>query len=158
MKAKKGIILLALACFCFLSALHGICCASPKAEAEAVIISKTDFQALKESNRKQGEALKESEVALKEAGKALNESNTALTEARKELNESKTQIAELKAALNGSESAENSIAKANEYLQNTRLEFQAREREHERTEAALRNKITAWQIVAALLGVGLAFS
>lgn len=47
--------------------------------------------------------------------------------------------------------ANSSITKANESLQNTRLEFQKNEKAHEKTEKSLKNRITAWQIIAGLL-------
>ena len=106
--------------------------------------------------------LRESKTQIADLQAALMGSESETAALMIELQQQQQETAKLKERLQAleaeSKTAENSIAKANEYLQNTRLEFQAREREHERTEAALKNKLTAWQIVAALLGVGLAFS
>lgn len=130
-------------------------------------------EALTESNRalsevrqeltaseEQVRALQEQSATLKEQ---LRASQEALTISQNEavqlssaLTAQRSEIAQLKERLTGlgseSENAESASQRANESLQNTRLEFQKNEQEHARREKRLNNKITAWQIIAVILG------
>ena len=92
----------------------------------------------------------------------LSESRAALTESQQQtaqlLNElqkqkQETQTLNLKwgELQSYADRANSSITKANESLQNTRMEFQQSEKAHEKAEKTLNNKITAWQIIAGLL-------
>lgn len=169
--------ILALSLFSLLFfADFGICSAAPKAEEETITILKSDWIALQENNRQQKIALEESNRELSEARKALNASQIALSEAvnslevsqmtsseaqeklillwneyeaqGREIERLKKELAEQKKE---SLTAYESIARANQFLQDTREEIRENERRHAEIEGALRNRITAWQIVAALL-------
>ena len=50
-----------------------------------------------------------------------------------------------------SQAAGNSLAEAQKYLDDTRTEFLKNEKAHEKTERGLKNRIKAWQAVAAIL-------
>nr|WP_304097723.1 hypothetical protein [Mitsuokella multacida] len=115
-------------------------------------------------------ALETSQTALTEAKTTLTASQAetqtlrqALTESQqetkalqKELSQQKEQTQQLQSQLQTlkikSTSAENSIAEAQKSLDDTRAEFLKTEKAHERTENRLKNRIKAWQIVAAICG------
>lgn len=116
------------------------------------------------------QALTESTAALQTTQKELEQSKTelqtlrqALTASQKETSELLTNLQTQKAETQRlrqqlttlqeqSATAANSIETAQKYLDDTRAEILANEKAHEKTEKALKNKITAWQIVAAILG------
>ena len=50
-----------------------------------------------------------------------------------------------------SKAAGNPLAEAQKYLDDTRAEFLKNEKAHEKTERGLKNRIKAWQAVAAIL-------
>lgn len=116
------------------------------------------------------QALTESTAALQTTQKELEQSKTelqtlrqALTASQKETSELLTNLQMQKAETQRlrqqlttlqeqSATAANSIETAQKYLDDTRAEILANEKAHEKTDKALKNKITAWQIVAAILG------
>lgn len=130
-------------------------------------------QALKQSETALETASKQltaSQTALTQAKTQLMESNrqiatlrTALTASQNEtarlqllLTQQKAETEMLRQNLNelqqASETASDSIAQANQSLQNTRAEFRKNEAEHAKTEKRLKRQKTAWQIVAVFLG------
>ncbi|WP_315452232.1 hypothetical protein [uncultured Selenomonas sp.] len=161
---------------------YGVCAATPNPQESTVSMSSEDLTRLSEISRAQEKALRESAQDLMTARAALNESNEALTKAKQELAASqetlthsrqetaqllnelsaqRQEIAALKQRLNAlsseSQNAESALQRANESLQNTRLEFRKNEEEHARRERHLKNKIIVWQVVAVILG-GVALS
>lgn len=184
MRKRKILSVLALLFFAwaFLSPVYGACSPYQTETQNTVTVSKADLMKLGENNKKQREALMQSQTALEKAKAQLNESKQALQIASEQLSmsqesltASKQETAELLMRLKQqqeetkqlkeqlttlqtrSESASSLIAKANLSLQNTRAEFLENEKEHERTEKKLKNRITAWQIVAVFLGGAAAF-
>ena len=181
-KVKKCImpVLLAVCCLCFSSV--GFCFQA--ADAETVIVSKTDWERLKQNNAAQKRALEELWTELLEARAARNESNQALLEARSLLeasqmtsdemmqkflllsNESqmqKEEIAKLKkdlaAVKTESLTAYESIVKANQYLADTKAEIEAQRAEWQKREAQLERQRLEWQILFALaVGGGIALA
>ena len=174
MQNKKSFLLALLACFAL--AWPGISSASPAQAQQIVTVSKTDLTELQENNRQQQTALKQSAEALKKAQTALQTSAQALNETREELNQSRVETQSLKQALTASQNetalllndlekqkqetqtlrqqsqaAGNSLAEAQKYLNDTRAEFLKNEKAHEKTERGLKNRIKAWQAVAAIL-------
>ena len=104
-----------------------------------------------------------SQIALSEAVNSLEVSQMTSSEAQEKLillwNEYEAQgreIERLKKELaeqkKESLTASDALNKANQFLADTREEIRENERRHAEIEGALRNRITAWQIVAALLG------
>lgn len=161
---------------------YGVCAATPNPQESTVSMSSEDLTRLGEISRAQEKALNESAQDLMMARAALNASNEALTKAKQELAASqetlthsrqetaqllselstqRQEIAALKQRLNvlssESQNAESALQRANESLQNTRLEFRKNEEEHTNRERRLKNKITVWQVVAVILG-GVALS
>ena len=174
MRSKRSYLLVLLACFAL--AWPGISLASPAPEQQTVTMSRMDLTELQENNRKQQTALMQSAEALKKAQDALRTSTQALKQTREELNQSKVETQNLKQALIASQSeiamllsdlekqkqetqtlqqqsqaAGSSLAEAQKYLDNTRAEFLKNEKAHEKTERGLKNRIKAWQVVAAIL-------
>ena len=116
------------------------------------------------------QALNESTTALQTTRNELEQSRTELQTLRQALTASQKETAELLTNLQMQKSetqrlrqqlttlqeqsatAANSIEAAQKYLDDTRTEILQNEKAHEKTEKALKNKITAWQIVAAILG------
>ena len=130
---------------------------SNKALSEArqeLTASEEQVRALREQSATLKEQLRASQEALTISQNEAVQLSSALTAQRSE-------IAQLKERLTGlgseSENAASVLQRANESLQNTRLEFQKNEQEHARREKRLNNKITVWQIIAVILG-GVALS
>ena len=130
---------------------------SNKALSEArreLTASEEQVRALQEQSATLKEQLRASQEALTISQNEAVQLSSALTAQRSE-------IAQLKERLTGlgseSENAASALQRANESLQNTRLEFQKNEQEHARREKRLNNKITVWQIIAVILG-GVALS
>lgn len=116
------------------------------------------------------QALTESTAALQTTQKELEQSKTelqtlrqALTASQKETSELLTNLQMQKAETQRlrqqlttlqeqSATASNSIEAAQKYLNDTRAEILANEKACDKTEKALKNRITAWQVVAAILG------
>ena len=105
MKRKNcsALALLWLALFCLWPGC-GSCSETLTPTQDTVTMSKADLMTLTENNRKQRQALKQSETALLTASSRLNASQEALTKAKTQLNESNEQIANLQAALTASQS------------------------------------------------------
>ena len=168
--------LLSLLC-CSLLPCVGMCSPVEMTEKDTITISKTDWEKLKANNELQAKALKESQAELKEAREAQSESEKALTEAKlllnlsqmsssemqdmlmQLLNESATQKAEieklkteLKDAKNESLTAYESIARANQYLSDTKKEIEANEAAWRKREAQLERQRTLWQVGLFVLG------
>ena len=128
-------------------------------------------KALSEARRELAESqtkMNELRTQLEKLREQLTQSQEALTisqqEALRLLNEltaQKQEISTLKQRLiwlgGESENAKSALQRANESLQNTRLEFRKNEEEHARRERHLKNKIIVWQVVAVILG-GVALS
>lgn len=174
----KSCAMLCLALSCWLcSPGLGSCSASGAAEMEqdTITISKRDWEALKQNNAAQKKALEESQQELKEAKEAQTESEKALEEARlllklsqmsstemqgmltTLLTESATQKAEieklkseLKSAKEESLTAYESIARANQFLRDTKAEIEANEAAWRQRETQLERQRLIWQIVAVL--------
>lgn len=125
---------------------------SAKALKQAQTALETSQTALSEAQNTL-RASREDTTALQ---KALNESQQETTALRSELRQQKDQAERLRTQLTElqqqSSSAENSIAAAQKSLDDTRAEWLKSEKTHERTENRLKNRIKAWQIVAAIVG------
>lgn len=116
------------------------------------------------------QALTESTAALQTTQKELEQSKTelqmlrqALTASQKETSELLTNLQMQKAETQRlrqqlttlqeqSTTASSSIEAAQKYLNDTRAEILANEKARDKAEKALKNRITAWQVVAAILG------
>ena len=88
-----------------------------------------------------------------------SQSETALllNDLTRQRQETKTLRDQLQTLQQQSTVAGNSLAEAQKYLDDTRTEFLKNEKAHEKTERRLKNRIEAWQVVAAILcGVALA--
>lgn len=152
-------------------------CSEAQAEQDTLTISRTDWERLKQNNEMQRKALEESQKELLEAREAQSESEKALTEAKlllnlsqmsssemqdmltQLLNESATQKAEieklkteLKDAKSESLTAYESIAKANQYLSDTKKEIEANEAAWRKRENQLERQRLEWQIASVLFG------
>lgn len=125
---------------------------SAKALTQAQTALETSQTALSEAQNTLRTS-KENTTALQ---KALNESQQETTALQNELKQQKDQTERLRSQLTElqqrSNSAENSIAAAQKSLDDTRAEWLKSEKEHERTENRLKNRIKAWQIMAAIVG------
>ena len=148
----------------------GTCSATQAQDQTQVIVSIEDWTTLQENNSAQLMALQKSEEALQIAKTALKESAINLKAARKELKQSKAELTALQMELKEqqeetlrlrkqlqqlqekSASVSGSIEAAQKYLNDTREEILANEKAHTKTEKELKNKITAWQIVAVIIG------
>ena len=169
-------ILLISAFLCLSLPSVGICSAQTTG-TDTITISKTDWEKLKTNNEMQAQALAESQKELKEAREVQIESEKALSEANLLLNlsqmsssemqdmltqllsESATQKAEiekltkeLKDAKNESLTAYESIAKANQFLQDTKAEIEANEAAWRKRENQLERQRLEWQIASVLFG------
>ncbi len=173
--------LLLVLCFSLLSAT-GSCSEKATAEQDTLTISRQDWEALRRNNAEQKRALEESQRELSEVKKAQAESEKALIEAQSlletsqmtsdemtklcatllnELNLSRAENAkltqELKDAKAESMTASDAIAKANQFLSDTKKEIEANEAAWRKRETQLERQRLLWQIVAVVLG-GVAIS
>ncbi len=152
------------------------CLAAPTTQ-DTLTISIEDWNRLKENSAAQKKALEESQKELTEAKAALIESQEALTEAKELLSisqmtsteaqqklislleESTMQRAELEtlrqelnALKEESATASDALAKANQYLNDTKAEIEANEKAHRARETKLERQRLLWQIVSVILG------
>ena len=122
------------------------------------------------------EALKKAQDALQISAQALNETREELNQSRvetqslkqaltasqsetalllndleKQKQETQTLQQQLQTLQQQSQAAGSSLAEAQKYLDDTRVEFLKNEKAHEKTERGLKNRIKAWQVVAAIL-------
>ena len=164
--------------FCFSLACVGGC-SEAKAETEptTITISKEDWNRLKQNNEEQQKALIESRKELTEARLELEESRKASTEARElleisqmtsteaqeklltlleEFGMQKQEISKLRAELTAQraelKTAYESIAKANQFLNDTKKEIEANEAAWRKRENQLERQRLEWQIASVLLG------
>lgn len=125
---------------------------SAKALKQAQTALETSQTALSEAQN----TLKTSRENTKALQTALSESQQETIALKNELKQQKEQIGTLQLRLTElrqqSSNAENSIAAAQKSLDDTRAEWLKSEKAHERTENRLKNRIKAWQIVAAIVG------
>lgn len=175
-KLLKSVLICAFFCLSFSHA--GIASAGVgKTAEETITISLTDWNALKANNEKQKKVLEESQTELNEAKKAQAESEKALTEAKQSLeisqmtsNEAQEKLltlleefgmqkeeisklrAELKAQRAESTTAYESIARANQFLADTKKEIEANEAAWRKRENQLERQRLLWQIVSVVLG------
>ena len=170
MKLRKIALYISLLLL-LLSPSVGFCSEMLDPTQQTVTLSMNDYQTLRENNRQQAELLTELENQLSQAKIALTDSKEALRIARQALTESeieqvnllteltkqKEELLTLRSELSKqktlSESAENSLEKANQYLSDTRNEIMRLEEKHRRTERQLRTQKTLWQILASFLVV-----
>ena len=168
MKNTKSLFILLLLFWLLLP--FGTCSATQAQDQTQVIVSIEDWTTLQENNSAQLMALQKSEEALQIAKTALKESAINLQAARKELKQSKAELTALQMEVKEqqeetlrlrkqlqqlqekSASVSGSIEAAQKYLNDTREEILANEKAHAKTEKELKNKITAWQIVAVIIG------
>ena len=168
MKNTKSLFILLLLFWLLLP--FGTCSATQAQDQTQVIVSIEDWTTLQENNSAQLMALQKSEEALQIAKTALKESAINLQAARKELKQSKAELTALQMELKEqqeetlrlrkqlqqlqekSSSVSGSVEAAQKYLNDTREEILANEKAHAKTEKELKNKITAWQIVAVIIG------
>ena len=170
--------LLAASCLCFSSVAY--CSeAVARTEEDMILVSRKDWNELKQNNAEQRKALNELLKELLEARAARSESDQALNEARSLLEESqmasseaqeklmqlleesrlqKEEIAKLKndltIAKTESLSSYESIQKANQFLADTRAEIEAQKAEWRKRENQLERQRLLWQIVSALCAYG----
>ena len=179
-KTKRYIMpaLLAGLFLCFSSVAY---CSEAAAgtEEDMILVSRKDWNELKQNNAEQRKALNELLKELLEARAARSESDQALNEARSLLEASqmtssevqekliqlltesrlqKEEIAKLKndlaIAKNESLSSYESIMQANQYLADTKKEIEAREAEWRKRENQLERQRLEWQILFALAVCG----
>jgi len=168
MKNTKSLFILLLLFWGLLP--FGTCSATQAQDQTQVIVSIDDWTTLQENNNAQLMALQKSEEALQIARNELKESNENLQTARNELEQSRAELKTLQTELKAqqdetqrlrkqliqqqekSTNVSNSIEAAQKYLNDTREEIWANEKAHAKTEKELKNKITAWQIVAVIIG------
>ena len=174
-KAKLFITaVFSLLCFSFLPCV-GMFSRAEAAEPDTVTISRADWNALMQNNVEQAKALTESQAELNEVKKAREESDKALIEAKAllessqmtsdemtklcatlmaELNLQKAENAkltkELQDAKQESLTAYESIAKANQYLSDTKAEIEANEAAWRKRENQLERQRLLWQVFSAL--------
>lgn len=178
-KTKRFImpVLLAVSFLCFSSVAY--CSEAVAEEEEMILVSRKDWNALKQNNAEQRKALSELWMELLAANTARTESDQALSEARSLLEVSqmtsteaqekliqllsesrmqKDEIAKLKKELaeakNESLSSYESIQRANQFLQDTKKEIEAREAEWRKRENQLERQRLEWQILFALAVCG----
>lgn len=148
-------------------------------EEDMILVSRKDWNELKQNNAEQRKALNELLKELLEARAARSESDRALSEAKNLLEASqmtsseaqekliqlltesrlqKEEIAKLKndlaIAKNESRSSYESIMQANQYLADTKKEIEAREAEWRKRENQLERQRLEWQILFALAVCG----
>lgn len=170
--------LLAASCLCFSSVAY---CSEAVAgtEEDMILVSRKDWNELKQNNAEQRKALNALLKELLEARAARSESDQALNEAKALLEASqmtssevqekliqlltesrlqKEEISKLKndlaIAKNESLSSYESIMKANQYLVDTKKEIEAREAEWRKRENQLERQRLEWQILFALAVCG----
>lgn len=176
---KRSSIIFGLAfCFCLSAPCVGGC-SEVKAETEptTITISKEDWNRLKQNNEEQQKALDESRKELTEARQELVESRKASTEAKElleisqmtsteaqeklltlleEFGMQKEEISKLRAELKAQRAELNtaykSIAKANQFLADTKKEIEANEAAWRKRESQLERQRLEWQIASALIG------
>ena len=98
--------------------------------------------------------LTESQAALTKSQQQTAQLLTELQQQKQQTNELQLHWGTLRSY---ADNAQNSIDKAEKSLQDTRQAFNESEKAHAKTEKSLKNRITAWQIVAAIVG-GIAIS
>lgn len=177
-KKKLSSALATCAFFCLLFLPVGTASAdAAETAAETVTISKEDWITLQQNNAAQKKALEESQKELAEARKALTESEKALAEAGNLLEvsqmtsteaqerlmqllseygmqeaEIETLRKELEAQMKESLTASEALQAANQYLQDTKKEIEARESAWRKRENQLERQRLLWQIVSVVLG------
>ena len=132
-----------------------------KQSAEALKTAQTALQTSMQALDKTKEELNQSKTETQNLKQALtaSQSETALllNDLARQRQETKTLQDQLQTLQQQSTVAGNSLAEAQKYLDDTRTEFLKNEKAHEKTEKRLKNRIKAWQVVAAILcGVALA--
>lgn len=132
-----------------------------KQSAEALKTAQTALQTSTQALDKTKEELNQSKTETQNLKQALtaSQSETALllNDLTRQRQETKTLQDQLQTLQQQSTVAGNSLAEAQKYLDDTRTEFLKNEKAHEKTERRLKNRIKAWQVVAAILcGVALA--
>lgn len=126
-----------------------------KQSAEALKTAQTALQTSTQALDKTKEELNQSKTETQNLKQALtaSQSETALllNDLTKQRQEIKTLQDQLQTLQQQSTAAGSSLAEAQKYLDDTRTEFLKNEKAHEKTEKGLRNRIKAWQVVAAVL-------
>lgn len=126
-----------------------------KQSAEALKTAQTALQTSTQALDKTKEELNQSKNETQNLKQALtaSQSETALllNDLTKQRQEIKTLQDQLQTLQQQSTAAGSSLAEAQKYLDDTRTEFSKNEKAHEKTEKGLRNRIKAWQVVAAVL-------
>ena len=149
----------------------GYCSAMSEQTQEQVTLSMSDFQTLRENNRRQSELLTKLSNELQTAREQLQNSRGELTivkalltksqsqtmELEKELAEQKLlseklqkQLTELQASQTN---ARNSLEAANQSLQSMVDEIKAERAQRNKNEKKLRQQKTIWQVLAIGLGI-----
>ena len=179
-KTRNCIMLLLRAASCLWFSSVAYCSeAVAGTEEDMILVSRKDWNELKQNNAEQRKALNELLKELLEARAARSESDQALNEAKTLLEASqmtssevqekliqlltesrlqKEEIAKLKndlaIAKNESLSSYESIMQANQYLADTKKEIEAREAEWRKRENQLERQRLEWQILFALAVCG----
>lgn len=175
-KPLNALFICVLFCLSFL-AVGTSSAAAAETAAETVTISKEDWITLQKNNAAQKRALEESQRELGEARKALTESEQALIEAENLLKvsqmtsteaqerlmqllseygmqkaEIETLRKELEAQMKESLTASEALKAANQFLQDTKKEIEARESAWRKRENQLERQRLEWQIASVLFG------
>lgn len=126
-----------------------------KQSAEALKKAQTALQTSAQALNETREELNQSRVETQSLKQALtasqNETALLLNDLEKQKQETQTLRQQLQTLQLQSKAAGNSLAEAQKYLDDTRTEFLKNEKAHEKTERGLKNRIKAWQAVAAIL-------
>jgi chromosome segregation ATPase len=165
MSRLKNICALVLMCCALLLSQQscGYCSETSGATQDRLTVSMTDWQTLRENNKKQATLLTELSTELQTAQTQLTRSKAELSTARTALTELQTQLIEQKQLSmqlqnqltelqQNQTNAKNSIEAANQSLSAMNQEIKAERQQRDKTERQLRQQKTMWQILA--IGVG----
>lgn len=112
----------------------------------------TSAQALKQTREELTQSKAETQNLKQALTASQSETALLLSDLEKQKQETQTLQQQLQTLQLQSKAAGNSLAEAQKYLDDTRAEWLKSEKAHERTETRLKNRIKAWQIVAAIVG------
>lgn len=129
---------------------RGFCSATYEITEQELTTLETNLSELADYNARLRQLLTESATDLTIAGSESETLRTELTEARRRLNELQAQLATLRSE---AASANESLTRANAELTKAAQSLRESEAEHAKTEAALRNQRTGWQVLSIVLAI-----
>ena len=163
-------VLVLLFLLLFVSLPFGSCSGTSEQTQESVTLSMSDFQMLRENNRRQQELLTKLSAELQTAREQLQTSRGELTIVKASLTKSQSQTMELERELAEQKqlsqklqaqltelqdlqmNARGSLEAANQSLKSMTDEIKAERAQRDKTERRLRQQKTLWQILAIGLG------